>query len=606
MIRSTIIAMAVLVTLSVGTAGAAEGAAIWRLEPALAPPPPPGVEPAPYPVPVGHVGAISFWAPNRGLLITGSGLYAYNGQNWHELATVCGGEEGRIAWAGPDDFWTISDQRPGQPLPPKETTSLQSISLCHFLNGQVVGSYAMPLDQQSSYLPMDAAACYGPEDCWFGGALGHSPNVGAFHLHWNGSTVSTVYGPEDHAVTGMVNFAGQLFESVGISSGDSFPPELSEAHPPIIHTIAPGEQTPIFSDEDIYGRIEPEEEQKPLPEYGGKSVPPWSLEGFTLTSDGSPLGAEAGQLWAVANSLNDSQYSSEPPVVMRGVAENPEFPSELTWSQLPPTITGRIVAAAAEPGSNAVWLSMKGSGNGASVARLEASGAARTESVPGPREPVGLRGSAGAIACPAPEDCWLATETVGSGNGLASVPGWLFHLTNGTQYPLDTDPNFAGVISYRPPDASIPVLVPIGQPEDDSLVNQITVRAPSVAQSETAGTPGASSGSARALVTHIKSKFLHRRTLTITFILTAKAHVQLLGRRKGKVVAKTRDELLRPGHHRLSLSLNPADWPTKLQFEATPVGGSTVTSAPVGEGSGEGEAGPEAGHANGANTVVTG
>ena len=72
------------------------------------------------PVPLGEVGDIEFWAPNRGALITGgnggmpAGVYAYDGTGWYLYSTVCGGREGRIAWTGPDEFWTISDQRAGE------------------------------------------------------------------------------------------------------------------------------------------------------------------------------------------------------------------------------------------------------------------------------------------------------------------------------------------------------------------------------------------------------------------------------------------------------------------------------------------------------------
>ncbi len=72
-------------------------AASWQFAPVNPPPPPPGT-PEPehtYPVPLGQIGDIYFWAPNRGLLITGGtgsscaassgasvpcGLYAYNGR----------------------------------------------------------------------------------------------------------------------------------------------------------------------------------------------------------------------------------------------------------------------------------------------------------------------------------------------------------------------------------------------------------------------------------------------------------------------------------------------------------------------------------------------
>src|SRR5450755_2180629 len=113
-----------------GAPTAAASEPTWRFEPAEAPPPPPGATPASFPLPLGKVGDIEFWAPNRGLLITSGtgpncaestiengnvpcGLYAYNGVSWHLLSTVCGATNGRIAWAGPDEFWTISDQRRG-------------------------------------------------------------------------------------------------------------------------------------------------------------------------------------------------------------------------------------------------------------------------------------------------------------------------------------------------------------------------------------------------------------------------------------------------------------------------------------------------------------
>src|SRR6478752_7112036 len=92
-----------------------------------------------------EIGDIEFWAPNRGMLITAgnggvpAGLFAYDGSGWYRYSTVCGGLGGRIAWAGPREFWTISDQQSGQETgkaPPRH------ISLCHFRDGAVVGSYA--------------------------------------------------------------------------------------------------------------------------------------------------------------------------------------------------------------------------------------------------------------------------------------------------------------------------------------------------------------------------------------------------------------------------------------------------------------------------------
>src|SRR5262245_37386160 len=96
---------------------------------------------ATVPTALGPIYDIEFWAPNRGLLITKGGLWAYDGTGWHQLSTVCGGTEGRIAWAGPLDFWTISDQPLGQSQQIGSRVGPR-ISLCHFVDGRVVASYA--------------------------------------------------------------------------------------------------------------------------------------------------------------------------------------------------------------------------------------------------------------------------------------------------------------------------------------------------------------------------------------------------------------------------------------------------------------------------------
>jgi hypothetical protein len=592
----------------------AEGGAEWRYAPALAPSPPAGVAPAVYPVPLGTVGQISFWAPNRGLLITGGtapsgsvapGLYAYDGVSWHQLSTVCGGARGRIAWAGPDEFWTIADQRAGQ-IKATQQGTLSSLSLCHFLNGEVVGSYAMPLEKADSYLEMDAAGCLGPADCWFAGKDG---NGGSFHLHWNGSEVETIYDPEDHAVTGMANFQGRLYEGLAIGPEDSYLAGEDQSHPAVIRTIAPAGQAPlcngapsVFCDVFIFSG-------QPLPVYpSGLSAD--ALSGFEIATDGSPLGAGATQLWAAADPRNPGAGASHAPVtilhqVQGGWAQVGLPPGEglpegaylsgsetdvFTSQQAP--VGGSI---APEPGTQSAWLSLGGAGSTATVALLEApqgsgEGQGRvleTDSLPGPADPIGNRGTAGPIACPALHDCWMATSE-----------GWLFHLRNeATVLEPDTDPVFDGafIIATRPPDGGIPVIPPDAPPVDDSLANQQPPSPPSGPPRQ-APEPQVKRKRRKPLVAHVKSRFLHGRVLVISFTLTGRAHVQLVGRRKSKVVAKTANESLRPGRHQLSLSLDPAHWPTKLQFKATPIGAPASSGGSGGESSAPG--------AN--NTVSTG
>jgi hypothetical protein len=169
---------------------------------------------------------------------------------------------------------------------------------------------------------------------------------------------------------------------------------------------------------------------------------------------------------------------------------------------------------------------------------------------------------------------------------MATTEGWLFHLTNGAPVAPDTDPLFDGedgVIAYRPPDAGVPVVYPDGFAEEDALKYQQPAPAAAKPAEATPATQTVKK-KAKPLVKDIKSRFLHHRTLVITFTLTARAHVQLLARDRGRVVAKTRDESLRAGAHKLSLTLDPARWPTKLSFQAEPVG------APSGSGGSESSA----------------
>jgi hypothetical protein len=575
----------------------AEGAsAVWRYQPALAPPPPPGVTPAPYPVPLGAVGQVSFWAPNRGLLITGgtslvpAGLYAYDGASWHELSSVCGGAKGRIAWAGPDEFWTIADQRLGQ-LTGHPQFGLEALSLCHFVGAQVVASYALPVGEPDSYMEMDAAACLSASDCWFAGQTGLPPNLGSFHLHWNGAELSTVYDASDHAVSGMAIFNGRLYEGLSVGAEDSYFPSEDAKHPPALRSIAPAGQAPLcegapssFCNVFLFAG-------QPLPVYP-EGAPPDALGGFYLATDGSPLGAGASQLWAVANPVRTPPPgSSAAQVTILRDAKG-------SWAQIAPTRNGPSAlpagatlsgsysdvsrsqpseqgagSIAPEPGTSEAWLSLQeAGGEGATVALLQANvpegqGEAsatilETDHLPGPQDPVGFSGRAGPIACPAAHDCWMATSE-----------GWLFHLTDGAQLAPSADPLFDGgdgVIAYRPPDSGVPVIYPDAQPADDSLANQQSPPAPTVAPEAPPAKP-AKARRPKPLLTHVKSALLHHRLLVISFTLTARAHVRMVGRRDHRVVARTPREALQPGRHRLSLSLDPSRWPTSLSFEAHPI-----------------------------------
>jgi len=606
-----VLAQSALLALAPAPALAGEGAptASWQFAPVNPPPPPPGTPepPTAYPVPLGQIGDISFWAPNRGLLITGGtgsscaassgasvqcGLYAYDGRTWHVLSTVCGGGEGRIAWAGPDEFWTISDQRPGQIVTAE--AEYGRVSLCHFKEGRVVGSYAMPLNQPNSYRPMNAAACLSPENCWFGGELGNPPNVGAFHLHWDGHAVTVVYSPEDHEVSSMALAGpGVLFESISLKVEEG--EEIHYAgedpnHPAVLHQI-----DPPGSSIDFHNLLMPNaacagsEFCAPLPEYGtdkgGLPVEPDTLGPFALGSDytPSPSGPSSPQLWAVAGPYERAEAASSGagvahPLALR-YAEDP-LTREHAWTQVigseafgggdPFGAEEEPQGVAPEPGVAAAWITLHTEDGQAHVARASAEGKITEQDALGEAQGVGRRGNAGPIACPAANDCWLAT-----------TKGWLFHYTSERegepQLPQDTDRNFANVITERPSDDGVLQLPGDEPPPDVSLAN--LVPPPPAPPPAPAPLPQVLSNA--PVIVGLHSHVVHGDMLELTFRLVAEAHVQLLAKRHGRVVAKTPRETLKAGRRKLLLRLNVHRWPTKLDLQATPLH-PLLVSAPSG------------------------
>ena len=601
--------LALLALCAIAPASAAAGEATWQFAPAEAPPAAPGTVQQPLPVPLGRVGAISFWSPNRGLLIdegtagcrtttaTGvpCGLYAYNGRSWHLLSTVCGAGEGRIAWAGPENFWTISDQRPGQLT--RSTANPRDVSLCHFENGKFVASYATPFDLPNSYRPMDAAACVSETDCWFGGLLGEPPNTGAFHLHWDGHNLTPVYSPEDHAVSSMALAGpGALFESVEInptSPGDGFGGE-SEAHPFVLHEIdSNGEfHGVLIEDPSCAGK----KACPPLPNYEG--VAPASLAGFSLSSDYTLAGPNSEpQLWATAGRPSRSQgaahsivlrYSQGSWTQVLDVGHPGTYNTEREKHEATADLESGLGEVAAEPGSPATWATVRSGDGEAHVDRLSVKKAGASESndtgtidqrdVLGEAQHVGQLGSAGPIACPAPNDCWMATSE-----------GWLFHLTEvpaeanepgrAAGYPADADQNFAGVITFRPPDEGIPQLASIEPPPDTSLANQAQPPPPT----PPVQTPN--TRTSKPLVTGVSSR-VRGYTLELSFRLTVKARVQLVASRKHRRVAQTAARTLKAGKHTLMLRLNPRRWPNKLDLKATPLEALPTVESKPGSGTG--------------------
>jgi hypothetical protein len=579
--------LAVAAPLPCANAGGLEddGCAAWRLEQPLPPPQAPGAQPPTVPIGLGRIGDVEFWAPNRGLLIAAgngstipSSVWAYDGAAWHELANICGATDGRIAWEAPDAFWTISDGRPGQAANPAngEPAPLADDTLCHFSGGQVVGSYAAPAFQPTSYQPMHAAACFGPGDCWFGGDPLPEPQVGAFQLHWNGGSLTPEPHPQGHAVEDMRLFGGRIYESVRLSEDGLTEPE-SPQRPPVLHRIAPEGSQPTFTS------------LLPSSALGGP-IPEYATGEFPQALDFLHLSASAQALWGAAGPAAEPPEASAP-----GELTVVRY-AEGSWSQLlgaqadPPAgnpLAGYVVdAIAAEPGGEGAWLALDTPADAeqpsplapATVARISAEGTiSDLQTLPLPGEGVANKGAAERIACPAPHECWMTT-----------TQGWLFHLASpGGSVALDGDPAFAGPITYRPPDEGLPQVVPDAPPVDDSgLVEEPPVYGPE------AGIPTATPTATVTLplLSEVHSRVRHRTTLELSFKLAVKARVQLLAKRHSRVVARTAARTLAAGSRRLTLRLDPHSWPTKLDLEThalaplpvvkatSPAAGNSVTT----------------------------
>jgi hypothetical protein len=553
----------------------------WRLEQPHPPIPPTNVPGSETPIGLGRVGDVEFTAPNRGLLITDgngstipAGVWDYNGQGWHELADVCGATDGRIAWAGPEEFWTVSDGRPGQAangqgqLPP-----LEDDTLCHFAFNQasgkleVIGSYAAPAFQASSYQPMDAAACTGPSNCWFAGSPLPAPQPGAFHLHWTGSSLEAQPNAAAHAIGDMNVFEGRLLESL------SLPLEEPQGNPEPIEILHPFVLNEISSGATTFAGLRPRSARElPLPEYaieeGEESFPP-ALGPLQLSSGG-------GSLWAAAGPASQIPKGSLPGqlTVLRdsgGVWSQvlgPETENGESKKLDPPELAEDVVnSIAAEPSGEGAWLALDTVLDArdpkptelATVAHVTAEGTLAVEQLPSAAERaagVAPKGAAAKIACPAQNDCWLVT-----------TQGWLFHLSEeGTRtLPTDEAAAFNGsLLTFRPEDEGLPQVQSDAPPSDDSGLEESV---PPVTSTVTKQTVEPFATVAVPLLTDLHTKLVHGTTLQLSFHLAVKARVRLLAKRHAKTVASTPTRTLNAGKRVLELRLNRRLWPTKLDLE---------------------------------------
>lgn len=526
----------------------AYGAASWRLE---QPAPPAGV---PFKVPLGRPGDLQCWSATRCLLaVEGNatipqGLLAYDGVAWHQLSTVCGGpaDSTRIVWAGPNEFWTIAE--------PSRPRLGGGLGLCHVRDGVVIASYSTADESPDPFRPLDAGACSGPDDCWFAGVGSQDPSgqrVGAYHLHWDGTSLTSVYAPQGRGVSDVIAApgGGRFYETtfVGVQREDPTTPvtlATPEFAPFTIHSIGAGG---AFADEPF------------LPAHR-LGVPDDGTE--LLAADADPGGVNVpwfvGGGAASGPSVPDGDNVARPPLAVR-LADG--FYRELALDDGLFGAHDRFADVAAVPGGSDAWATLqsfaeRGSTTArARVAHLHADGSATVEQLPAGGAG---RGAAARIEFTSPSEGWMVT------NG-----GWLFHYVDpaAPARAPDTDPAFSQPIVFRPNEA-VAQAIPDTPPADDS---QLFAPPPPVDPQST-DTPRTHVKRLKALMAKVSKPRVDRRLrLHLAFTLRRRAKVALIAKRRGKVVAQSQFVLLTPGRHAFVLQLERKRWPDALRFRTADV-----------------------------------
>jgi hypothetical protein len=564
-------AAAALAVVLAGLTAAPAGAQVWTLD--EHPPPPAG---APFKVPLGTPGDLQMWAPNRGLLaVEGNstvprGLWVWDGERWRQLATVCGGaaDTTRIAWAGPTEFWTITE-----PSLPRRGNGT---ALCRFRDGEVVGSFSAPEQAADAYRRMNAAACLDGR-CWFAGGRTTDPSgtrEGAFHLHFDGGGLGVLYDRGGRGVSDLHGFDGR-FHSASVAGAQVDSREPGTARP------VTGEDRPR-----LLGRIDglslrrdaftPRPVADPDPD-DGRTPPADATDVLALDSTGP-------RLWAVGGGTTSGAEPYDPQgPTGAAMYDRPPFAAVLeagTWRELRLDAEfapgERFVDVAAIPGTAQAWIAVqrfadrRSPGARGRVLRVDASGVV-VEDVTLPTSGSG-RGAVARVDCAGPADCWAVTTA-----------GWLLHWTDGTRSPLDADPAFARLIDFRP-NESAAQFIPDAPPPDDSRLF-----APPPVEVQQAAPPAQAPAVQQlpALLTSVRSRMRGRRQLVITFRLARRARIGVVGRRRGKVVARFRTRTFLPGRRTIRVRLDPRRYPTRLAFAIRELDVQTAPGDDLGAGAGD-------------------
>lgn len=553
LLRTVIVAALILLAAPAG----ASAAPSWRLE---QPAPPYG---APGQGPVGEPGDIQFLAPNFGLMLVdnppgslfASGLMVYDGVGWRQLSTVCGGprRSARIALVSENEWWTVS--RAVNTLDGRIPTD-GSPTLCHFRGGAVVGSYATALSNTTNpWVSMNAGACNGAADCWFGGPVFDTPGLGTFLLHWDGANLSSQNHPRARALSDLETFGGSTWGATAV--GTAFD-GISQGLLGDDLAVPSGLDTLEGNGPQLLRRFQ----------GGSVGVLDWPrISAVEDLVDLRVLDSRGAYLWIAGRDAQDSYVPDDedgprparrPPFLARMRDGEPE-PTTLTPGDDGLGVDDYVYDIAALPDGGA-WAAIgerqPNARGDAEVVRLDGEGRVveRVE-LRRPDLPVG---TAYRIDCTSADQCWMVTFN-----------GWVYRLSEpGLQLPRHGASSIQRLITVRPRDERTPTIPP------DTIVQDESNRyvAPPIeppAPEQAAQAPERLPALLRVIGKPRVQKTKKGRRIRLRIQVRRRARVQLIGRRGGRTVAKSRRKTYKPGRYTIVMRAKTKRWPTSLRFDTT-------------------------------------
>lgn len=529
--------------------------------------------------PLGQPTSLSCWSANACVLLTinnsffTNGVFAFTGDTttapsgWKQYATVCGQADqsegvGRVAWAGPNEFWTLTT-----PSSPYNSGGYSGRGLCRFSGGEIAGSYSTvrsDVDTSSDpYRRMEAAACRSANECWFGGIAAARPDgtsPGTFHLRWDGSNLKSVYAPAKRGASDIEAFDGGFAESVFAGPDSRRESDSTLIDVPTYSPIQLIEAGASTADGFSGGDLEPE-----VPGFAPEATEVLALDAGLPSAPGPYLWAVGGG--AASGPQKDQEIdgglADDSPADTGPFAAYREAGTSTPWRQInspesPDSINTRFTDVAAIPGTDEAIAAIA-PGNSpqlspapSEIAKLDAS--AGTVAV----ETIGNYGSVQRVECVSANLCWAATQE-----------GWLLRYADpSSPIPANTDQAFGKQVVSRPNEVIEQALADTST--DDSL---LFAPAP-VTEAEEPGPPKRQRAAVRKVTTKLKGT-----RLIFSFRTIRKVRVTISAKRRGRLVARSNSGLLRPGQHKMVLRLNPKRWPTKIAMDVKEPATARTTSA---------------------------